>query len=176
MRRGFAPGFANYKTRCTRLAAASDKVYQVLVHGRWLSSGTPASSTTKTGRHDIAQILLKLALNTTNQSINCVTNDNGYAPLSQSQSCHIHSWLPIRFSISKQEGATSGAGTTCFPDHLWLSRFFLCWVRVAQSSVFRIALYKSMIVFLSFFFWPLHCLSIFGLSSFNLYRYTIYLY
>ena len=32
--------------------------------GRWFSSGTPASSTTKTGRHDIAEILLKVALNT----------------------------------------------------------------------------------------------------------------
>jgi hypothetical protein len=28
---------------------------------------TPASSTTKTGRHDIAEILLKVALNTINQ-------------------------------------------------------------------------------------------------------------
>jgi hypothetical protein len=28
----------------------------------------PASSTTKTGRHDIAEILLKVALSTTNQS------------------------------------------------------------------------------------------------------------
>jgi hypothetical protein len=45
--------------RCTRLAAASDKVYQLLAHGRWFS---PASSTTKTGRHDIAEILLKVAL------------------------------------------------------------------------------------------------------------------
>jgi hypothetical protein len=33
-------------------------------------SGTPASSTTKTGRHDIAEILLEVALNTKNQSIN----------------------------------------------------------------------------------------------------------
>jgi hypothetical protein len=32
--------------------------------------GTSASSTTKTGRHDIAEILLKVALNTKNQSIN----------------------------------------------------------------------------------------------------------
>jgi hypothetical protein len=53
---------------CTRLAAASDKVYQLLAHGRWFSLGIPASSTTKTGRHDIAEILLKMALN--NQSIN----------------------------------------------------------------------------------------------------------
>jgi hypothetical protein len=52
---------------CTRLAAASDKVYQLLVHGRWFSPGTPASSTTKTGRHDIAEILLKVVLNTKNQ-------------------------------------------------------------------------------------------------------------
>jgi hypothetical protein len=33
----------------------------LLAHGRWFSSGTPASSTTKTGRHDIAEILLKVA-------------------------------------------------------------------------------------------------------------------
>ena len=33
------------------------------------SPGTPASSTTKTGRHDIAEILLKVELNTKNQSI-----------------------------------------------------------------------------------------------------------
>jgi hypothetical protein len=49
---------------CIRLVAASDKVYQLLAHGRWFSPGTPASSTTKTGHHDIAEILLKVALNT----------------------------------------------------------------------------------------------------------------
>jgi hypothetical protein len=43
-------------------SVASDKVYQLLVHGRWFSPGTPASSTTKTGSHDIAEILLKVAL------------------------------------------------------------------------------------------------------------------
>jgi hypothetical protein len=46
----------------TQLAAASDKVYQLLAHGRWFSPSTPASSITKTGRHDIAEILLKVAL------------------------------------------------------------------------------------------------------------------
>jgi len=69
IRRGFAPGFVNCKKACTRPAAESDKVYQLLAHGRWFSPGTPASSTTKTGRHDIAEILLKVALNTINQSI-----------------------------------------------------------------------------------------------------------
>jgi hypothetical protein len=34
---GFAPGFVNYKKGCTRLATASDKVYQLLAHGRWFS-------------------------------------------------------------------------------------------------------------------------------------------
>ena len=70
----FLTGFVNYKKGCTRLAAASDKVYQLLAHGQWFSPGTPASSassTTKTGRHDIhvAEILLQVALNTKNQSI-----------------------------------------------------------------------------------------------------------
>ena len=64
IRRGFASSFVKYKKGCTRLAAASDKVYQLLAQGRWFSPGTPTSSTTKTGRHDIAEILLKVALNT----------------------------------------------------------------------------------------------------------------
>jgi hypothetical protein len=59
--------FVNYKKVCTRLAAASDKVYQLLAHGQEFSLGTPASFTTKTGCHDIAEILLKVALNTINQ-------------------------------------------------------------------------------------------------------------
>jgi hypothetical protein len=34
----------------------------LFAHARWLSPGTPVSSTTKTGRHHIAEILLKVAL------------------------------------------------------------------------------------------------------------------
>jgi hypothetical protein len=56
-------GFVNYKKESTRHTAASDKVYQLLAHGRWLSTGTPASSTTKTDHHNIAKMLLKVALN-----------------------------------------------------------------------------------------------------------------
>jgi hypothetical protein len=41
----------------------------LLAHGQWLSPGTPASSTTKTGRHDIAEILLKVALSLKNHQI-----------------------------------------------------------------------------------------------------------
>ena len=43
------------KKGCTRLVAASDKVYQLFAHGRWFFPCTPASSTSKTGRHDIAE-------------------------------------------------------------------------------------------------------------------------
>jgi hypothetical protein len=45
----------------------SDKVYQLLAHGRWFSLVTPASSTTKSDRHDIAEILLKVASSTINK-------------------------------------------------------------------------------------------------------------
>jgi hypothetical protein len=43
------------KKGCPQLAAASDQVYQLLAHCLWFSPGTPASSTTKAGRHDIAE-------------------------------------------------------------------------------------------------------------------------
>jgi hypothetical protein len=38
-----------------------------------LSLGIPASSTTKTGRHDIAEILLKVALKHTKKTIKSVS-------------------------------------------------------------------------------------------------------
>jgi hypothetical protein len=64
---GSCPALQITKKGCTRLALVSDKAYQVLSHGRWFSPGTPASSINKTGGHDIAEILLKVALNTINQ-------------------------------------------------------------------------------------------------------------
>ena len=42
---------------------------------RVVLSGTPASFTTKTGRHDIAEILLKVALNTIIHSFNQKKNE-----------------------------------------------------------------------------------------------------
>jgi hypothetical protein len=56
------------KSKKDRQHNAVIKVYQLLAHGRWFSPGTPASSTNKTGRHNIAEILLKVALNTKVQS------------------------------------------------------------------------------------------------------------
>ena len=53
---------------CTRLTAARDKVYQLIANGRWFSPGATASSTTKTGRHSITKIILKVALKSIKQS------------------------------------------------------------------------------------------------------------
>jgi hypothetical protein len=66
--RGFAPGFVNYK----KGALDSQPI-------KFTSCfpGTPASTTTKTGSHDIAEILLKVALNTINQiKLNPILNKN----------------------------------------------------------------------------------------------------
>jgi hypothetical protein len=78
MRCGFAPSFVNYKQGYIRLAAASNTVYHLLAQGRGFSPGTSASSTIKTGRHDIAEILLKVALNTKNSNIIIHIFDNQY--------------------------------------------------------------------------------------------------
>jgi hypothetical protein len=43
------------------------KLCDKVIHGRRFTPGTPASSTTKTDRPDIAEILLKVGLNTINQ-------------------------------------------------------------------------------------------------------------
>ena len=100
-------GFVNYKKGCTRLAATSDKVYQLLVHGWWFSPGTPASSTTKTGRHDIAKILLKVALNTKNQ-IKSIRN-----VLKRNLNKNIYLSLPLleRMVLSKKDTGKIGSYT-----------------------------------------------------------------
>jgi hypothetical protein len=57
----------------------------LLVHGRWFSPGTPASSTTKTGRHDVAESGVKTSKIKSNQSVSqrlnilCITGaDPGF--------------------------------------------------------------------------------------------------
>ena len=50
---------------CTTL---SDEICQWLATGRWFSPSTQVSSTNKTDRHDITEILLKVALSTIKQT------------------------------------------------------------------------------------------------------------
>jgi len=51
-----------------RFIKLCDKVCQWLATDRWFSPGPPVSSTNKTNCHDIAEILLKVALNTIQQT------------------------------------------------------------------------------------------------------------
>ena len=56
-----------------------DKVCQWLATAQWFSPGTPVSSTNKTDRHNITEILLKVALNTVNQPFEpCNGNDQRF--------------------------------------------------------------------------------------------------
>ena len=57
------------RARCTTLC---DKVRQWLATGRWFSLGLLFSSTNKTDRHDITEILLKMTLNTIKQTYDLI--------------------------------------------------------------------------------------------------------
>jgi hypothetical protein len=57
-------------SRCELDTTLCDKVYQWLAAVRWFSPGTPVSSTNKTDRHDITEILLKVPINTINKQKN----------------------------------------------------------------------------------------------------------
>ena len=48
------------------------KVCQLLVTGWWFTTGIPVSPINKIDRHDITEILLKVALNTINQPTNMI--------------------------------------------------------------------------------------------------------
>jgi hypothetical protein len=50
--------------RCTRYNIIGSSLSVTFATGRWFSPGTPVFSTNKTDRHDITEILLKVALNT----------------------------------------------------------------------------------------------------------------
>ena len=70
------------KARCTTLC---DKVCQWLVAGRWFSTDPPFSYNNKTDRHDIAEMLLKVALNTIKHtSVHC---------------CKLHSICSLLYNI-----------------------------------------------------------------------------
>ena len=61
------------RPRCTTLC---DKVCKWLATSQCFSPGPPNSSTNKTDRHDITEILLKVALNTINKQTSSLTEQN----------------------------------------------------------------------------------------------------
>ena len=78
--------------RCTTLC---DKVWQWLSTGRWFSRGPPVSSTNKTDRHDIAEILLELStIKQTTYTIYlpccCIFHVNGCCILHVNGCCILH--------------------------------------------------------------------------------------
>jgi hypothetical protein len=73
----------NYLDFQTLTLNIADEGYsQRPVEGLWFSPGTPASSTIKPGRHDIAEILLKVALKLQKQNIK-----NHYARVDANPRC-----------------------------------------------------------------------------------------
>jgi hypothetical protein len=54
---------------------ATRYIFLLFVQGWWFSPGTLASSTTKIGRHDIAEILLKVVFSTNIQFIHSVQTE-----------------------------------------------------------------------------------------------------
>jgi hypothetical protein len=88
-----------------------DKVLQLLATDRWLSPGTLVSSTYETDRHDITEILLKVALNIIHQT-NC----------EHILQKHVYFYLQVNF-ISKQGWRH---GRFCFPLFVVNEDDFVC--------------------------------------------------
>jgi len=80
------------RERCTTFR---DKVCQWLAPGRRFSPVPPVSSTNKTDRHDIAEILLKVSLNTIKQTNKRKRNTVIHTVLSASVPRHSHGLLDI---------------------------------------------------------------------------------
>jgi hypothetical protein len=90
-----------------------EKVVQWLAAGRWFSPGTPSFSPNKTDRHDITEILLKVALNAINlvniQAVgySTLTPSGGHSPFGQ---LYKHQSKPILI---------------CLPCHILLVLFIM---------------------------------------------------
>jgi hypothetical protein len=77
-----------------------DEVCQWLAAGRWFSTGIPVSSTNKIDRHDITEILLKVALNTINHTIPNQTESWIYSRKSWNGCIYIYIYmLPLNYAI-----------------------------------------------------------------------------
>jgi hypothetical protein len=98
-------------------------VNQLLVHGRWFSPGTPDSSTTKTGRHDIAEILLKMALNTI-------------------KSNQVKSWLGTNASISGGVIFDSCANTYPLSEMMCILLFYYCSYKNNTKAIVTLIYHK----------------------------------
>jgi len=149
---------------CTRLT--TDKVYQLLAHGRLFSPHTPASSTTKTGRHDIAEILLKVAIK--HQKSNQI---NSCSKIVQSEHCVC--WIMI--------GCFVRAGTwnfyssvlfrmACYHYHCLCWIMIGCFVRAGTHNLYSGVL-SRMACYHYHFLWSLYCAHSFLICLFVVFSY-----
>jgi hypothetical protein len=83
------------RARCKTLC---DKVFRGLATDRWFSPGLPVSSTNKTDRHEINEILLKVALSTIKQTVS--VHDYGFTISMVSCSRHLYSRFVFFLSIN----------------------------------------------------------------------------
>ena len=72
--------------------------YSAFARGRWFSPGIPVSSTIKTDRHDIIEILLKMASNTINQ-----TNQKYWKSITMIRSLYPREWLYYHTPVYQDE-------------------------------------------------------------------------
>jgi hypothetical protein len=81
--------FESRSWRCVRETTLCYKVGQCLATCRRFFSATPVSSTKKTDRHDITEILLKVALNT-----DCIGScKSNYHVIKTKTATHVSEWL-----------------------------------------------------------------------------------
>ena len=141
-------GFCKLQKGCTRFAATRDKIYQLLAHGQWFFPGTPASSTTKTGRHDVDEILLKVALNTINQkSINQIywwtISSRGYDSPSRQ---HVGTDVVIIYSFACYLRNKSWKPECVLSFNMdWRILVFYPFLLLVQEKLFQSALYSLII-------------------------------
>ena len=134
------------QTRCTRYNIC-DKVCRWLATGRWFSSCTLVSSTNKTDRHDITEILLKVALNTINQPTITIS-DRGfitilycgswhYQIVDHNNTCITSSIIKVNISCSaslSQNSFSNERSITIFDRHLVIARWWTLSIFNCQSE------------------------------------------
>jgi hypothetical protein len=105
------------RARCTALC---DKVCQWLATSWWFSLGPLVSSTNKTDRHNITEILLKVVLNTIKHANKQTGRDTFYA----NNDCHVFCLIIMKWRILVED----------LPKTI-PSKFGSCWHSVSEEKI-----------------------------------------
>ena len=123
-------GFKSRSGRGVLDTTLCDKVCQWLVTDRWFSTDPPVSSTNKTDRNDIREILLKVALNTIKQA-NKQTNIILCALNLWIQNCTVFlNWFSTLFYIIYRYIESTGRKWSVYSRDIvvsnWLTYSYVC--------------------------------------------------